>query len=545
MKPLRTLLVALAALAVPVLASAHAQTLLVTLGTPNPQTGAWFGSSLAMGDVNGDGRADIAAGTAKENVNGNDGQGRVYVFSGADGSVIFTLDTPNPQTGAGFGYSLAMGDVNGDGKADIAVGTAKENVNGNDGQGRVYVFSGADGSVIFTLDTPNPQTAWFGYSLATGDVNGDGRADIAVGAPYEEVGTSLVQGRAYVFSGADGSLLFALDTPRPQWPSAFGFSISMGDVNGDGRADIAVGAPAEGLGRGGAYVFSGADGAVLFTLDTPNPQTAWFGYSLATGDVNGDGRADIAVGAPFENVSSNLQQGRAYVFSNVDGSLLFAVDTPNPQPEAWLGFSVGIGDVNGDGRADIAVGQPGLFFGGSERYKGSAHVFSGAGGSLLLTLDSPNAQLDAVFGLSVAVDDVNGDRKADIIVGAPFEGIGTNLKQGRAYVFSGADGSLPLMLNTPLPQAGAGFGYSLAMGDVNGDGKADIAVGARYEDVASNLGQGRVYVLPAQGTLPAAGGGDWPTRSPGTRWPFLLCGIGATLAASGCAVLVLAKTRRP
>ena len=192
------------------------QTLLRTLDTPNPQEGAGFGRSMAMGNVNGDGKADVAVGVPSEDVGGNADQGRAYVFSGTSGSLLFTLNTPNPQAYASFGFSLAVGDVNDDGKADIAVGAPGEDVGDNNSQGRVYVFSSADGSLLFTLDTPNPQAGvTFGRSLAMGDVNGDGKGDIVVGAPFAQVGDNYNQGRAYIFSGTDGSLLLTLDTPQP------------------------------------------------------------------------------------------------------------------------------------------------------------------------------------------------------------------------------------------------------------------------------------------------------------------------------------------
>ncbi len=417
MKALRIVLIALVALAAGVVASANAQTLLFTLDTPNPLVwGGDFGMSVAVGDVNADGKADIAVGAYEEDVGDNRYQGRAYIFSGADGSLLFTLDSPNPQRQGYFGRSVAVGDVDGDGKGDIAVGAHYEDVDGNEQQGRAYVFSGADGSLLFTLDTPNPQPAgnpqeWglFGQGVAVGEVNGDGKADIAVGAGAE--------GGAYVFSGADGSLLFSL----------YGFheSLAIGEVNGDGKGDIVVGKI-----HLSVYVFSGADGSLLLTLDNPNPPEPGFGNSVAVGDVNGDGKADIAVGAYVQDVGGNDAQGRAYVFSGADGSLLFTLDTPNPQVWALFGSSVALGDVNGDGDADVAVGahreDPVC-----NRFQGRAYVFSGADGSLLFTVDTPSRQRYARFGESVAVGHVNGDGKADIVVGAR----GDNAGKGRAYVF--------------------------------------------------------------------------------------------------------------
>jgi hypothetical protein len=445
---MRLLLLAVLAPAVALLASADAQTLLRTLDTPNPQEGAYFGNSVAVGDVNGDGKGDIAVGAPLEDVDGNTDQGRAYVFSGANGSVLFTLDTPNPPTPEGprFGESVAVGDVNGDGKGDIAVAEAYVHVGGDDTyQGRAYVFSGADGSLLFTLaanwESGGVLVALF-PPVAVGDVNGDGKGDIAEGIPSACVDSQTLQGRTYIFSGADGSLLFTLDKPDPpQAGAVFGVSVAVGDVNGDGKADVAVGAMCEDVGgnscQGRTYIFSGADGSLLFTLDKPDPPHAgaWFGRSMAVGDVNGDGKVDIAVGATGENVGGNHDQGRAYVFSGADGSLLFTLDTTNPQEAAEFGFSIAVGDVHGDGKGDIAVGAPWENVGGNYN-QGRAYVFSGASGALLFTLDTPNPQEEDRFGSSLAVGDVSGDGKANVVVGAPGENVGANAYQGRAYVFT-------------------------------------------------------------------------------------------------------------
>jgi len=399
-------------------------TLLFTLDTP-----AVAGSvtALAVGDVNGDGKRDIAVGASSAFVGGKASQGRVYVFSGADGSVLFTLDSPNPEPGGDFGYSVAMGDVDGDGRDDIAVGATNEDVGTTESAGRAYVFSGVSGSLLLTLTVPSPNPEFprsFAESLAVGDVNGDGRADIVVGAEQEHVGGKN-QGRAYVFSGANGSLLFALDTPNPQGGAGFGGDVAVADVNGDGLGEIVVGANGEQVGanagQGRAYVFSGGSGSHLLTLDTPNPQAgAYFGGDVAVGDVNGDGLEEIVVGAMGEDVGANVRQGgRAYVFSGLSGSVLLTLTAPNPQSYGWFGSAVATGDVNGDSKADVAVGAPAalvFYFGSSTA--ASAYVFSGASGSLLFII--PN------FRSSLAVGDTNGDGMADMAVAA----------WGRVYVYS-------------------------------------------------------------------------------------------------------------
>ena len=306
------------------LEDARSQTLLRILDTPNPQAFAAFGSALAMGDADGDGKADLLVGANRQEVGGKADQGRAYLFSGATGALLRTFSSPNPQAGAFFGASVAMGDSDGDGKADLLVSASGEDVGVTDtGEGRAYLFSGTTGALLRTLDPPNPQEgAGFGGELAMGDADGDGRADFLVAASGEDVGGNLDQGRAYLFSGATGALLRTLDSPNPQADAFFGDSLAMGDTDSDGRADLLVGVLFEDVGgnldQGRAYLFSGSTGALLATLDTPNPQQeALFGDSLDMGGAAGNGRADIVVSANGENVGANADQGRAYLFASL------------------------------------------------------------------------------------------------------------------------------------------------------------------------------------------------------------------------------------
>jgi hypothetical protein len=159
-----------------------------------------FGASLAMGDVDGDGRDDVVVGTPWHSVagNGGQGQGRAYVFSGAGGSLLLALESPSPQFAVGFGGPVAAGDVNGDGRADIVVGAGPEY-----GGHRLvfYVFSGASGSLLLVIPNPNPQQdAGLVKALTVGDVNGDGMADMAL----------VVGGRVYVYSSVPASVAAAV-----------------------------------------------------------------------------------------------------------------------------------------------------------------------------------------------------------------------------------------------------------------------------------------------------------------------------------------------
>ena len=333
-------------------------TVMRTINSPIAQSGASFGGSVAMSDVNKDGEADIAVAAYGENVGPNLDQGRVYVFDGATGALIHVLDTPNPQSGGLFGHSLAMGDANGDGRAEIAT-SSLEDVGGMTDQGRVYLFDGASGTLIRTVNTPNPQVnASFGVSIAMGDTNFDGRADIAVGAFREDVGPTRDQGRAYLFDGGSGDLIRTLDTPNPQI-AHFGSAVGMGDAGNDGAADVVVGARNENVEgtfrQGRAYLFDGAGGTLTLTLDSPNPQSdGWFGGSVAMGDANGDGRADIAAGA-FQEA---YQGGRVHLFDGANGAPVATLISPNAQAGGYFGNTVAMGDASGNGRADVAVGAP-------------------------------------------------------------------------------------------------------------------------------------------------------------------------------------------
>jgi hypothetical protein len=305
----------------------------VTLISPNEQARGFFGYSVAgAGDVNDDGFADVIVGAAFE---GPIAAGRAYVFSGPNEGLHFELVSPNEEAAGGFGYSVAgAGDLNQDGFADVIVGAPYEDPDpGSDGSGSAYVFSGQNGTLLYELASPTEREdkTGFGWSVAgAGDVDQDGFGDVIVGAPYEGFRDA---GRAYVFSGQNGSVLLELVSPNEYVQGYFGWSVAgAGDVNQDGVADVIVGAQQEANpynGAGRAYVFSGKDESLLLEFVSPNAQEyGWFGDSVAgAGDVNRDGFSDVVVGAWREDPA-----GHAYVFSGQNGSLLFEPMSPRKKP---------------------------------------------------------------------------------------------------------------------------------------------------------------------------------------------------------------------
>ncbi|MBN1425307.1 FG-GAP repeat protein [Candidatus Fermentibacteria bacterium] len=409
--------------------------------SPNPEVSGAFGLSVSgAGDTDIDGYADLAVGACYENGGAADA-GRAYIMSGRTGNPLHVLMSPNPEIDGYFGCSVSgAGDVDNDGYADIVVGADSED-GGEVNAGRAYVFSGQTGGPIHTLLSPNAQfIGYFGTSVSgAGETDGDGFADLIVGAHYEDGGDTQT-GRAYIFSGQTGALHMMLESPNPESYGHFGISVSgAGDVKNDGFDDVIVGAcyesaPAPDAGR--AYVFNGQTGVLLHTLVSPNADTlSYFGYSVSgAGDVNADGYADLIVGAHYKD-GGPPYTGRAYVFSGQTGGLLYTLVSPNAQAVGFFGYSVsGAGDVNGDGFADVTVGA--YLEDGGAVSAGRGYVFSGCTGKPLYTLLSTHPEIDGYFGFSVSgAGDVNNDGLDDVVAGAYNEDAELT-DDGRAYVFA-------------------------------------------------------------------------------------------------------------
>jgi hypothetical protein len=383
---------------------------------------------------------------------------------------IVLFEAYGVQPGDSFGRSFdAAGDVNADGFDDLVVGRPKGLGPDEVYYGYVTVHSGLDGSVLWEIECPIAMVA------GAGDVDGDGHDDIVAGsAAFDLVGQN--SGLVQVYSGADASLLWEF------FGNANGINLGrevsrIGDVNGDGRADILASAP----NGNRVYVWSGADGANLVTLQWT--QGGAFGSTLSgAGDVNGDGAGDFIVG--FAMASAD----KALVYSGADGSLLLELEKPYAEAGWWANAVGGAGDVDGDGHDDLIVGALGdtTFFPNG----GMACVMSGADGSVIHTFYGWGAQ--HFLGQSVdGAGDVNGDGTPDLIVGSPGTPnaiAGSDV--GQILVYSGSDGALIRQFSPHWYEQGASLGQVVkGVGDLNADGFDDVGGGAPNNDeVADQAG---------------------------------------------------------
>ena len=396
-----------------------------------------FGTSVVgIGDVNGDGIGDVAAGAPLDDDGASNG-GVLHIISGVDGSAI---DTVEGLISAGeLGASVdAIGDLDGDGITEIIVGADGDNTAGPQA-GSIRVVSGATRAVIHNLFGPG--TSQFGSDVAGGgDVDGDGCPDFVVGARLADIGGNN-SGSAFVYSGATGLELHAFHGDAED--EMAGFSVAIcDDFTNDGHAEIIVGyrdADEGAFDNGRARVFCGDTGSVLYDLDNGGTQNnAHFGETVAAlDDLNGDGVGEFAVGAPAEVIVSGGGVGRVRIYSGATGLQIRLVEIDSNTVDSFGMSLANTGDMDGDGVGDYVIGSP----------------------------------LDDLPGLSGA---------------------------GRVYAYSGVSGALILMRTGSLASDRLGTSVGPA-GDINGDGFQELIAGASLAD-PSGSASGEIQVVGASGT---------------------------------------------
>jgi FG-GAP repeat len=434
-------------------------------------------------DFNGDDLSDLAIGAPGEDLGVHANAGAVNVQYGAAGGLAGdgqVLSQGTPEDGDLFGTALAKGFFNDDDFVDLAVGAPGEDVGRTDAAGVVIVFYGSAEGLTGPgniLQQTNPENGdRFGSTLDSGDVQGDGIDDLAVGAPGEDVGSAVDAGAVSLFFGFEDGLferpIQNLVQSSPENNDRFGSALEAAPFGGDPGFDLAVGAPGETValagGAGAVTVFSSDGeglGVVGQTILQGNPEAGdLFGFALASGSFRHNGNFDLAVGVPGEDISASPDIGSVALFSGQAGG----VSGINPRNLFQRQGGVGGREETGD-----------------------------------------------QFGWSLAAGLYNGDDFYDLAVGAPGEAIGTVAEAGAVNTLHGSAGGLAGTGQVlfqgddalgDVVEPGDRFGSALAKGrffnDFNGDAFSDLAVGVRFEAVDGRPGAGLVNLLVGS----AAGG---------------------------------------
>ena len=378
------------------------------------------------------------------------------------------------------------------------------------------------------------------------DFNNDGVADLAVGVPGENSNAGAVN----VLYGAGGGLsgtgaqVFTQVGGTPEVGDSFGWELAAGDFDNDGFADLAVGAPFEGVGAAGgagavSILYGSAGGLTtaggqLFIQLGGAEAGAEFGFALAAGDFDNDGFADLAAGAPFDDNAAHISAGAVMVLpGSADGltaigGLFFSQVGGAVENADLFGWALVAGDFDNDGFSDLASGAPGETVGSSAGSAGAVSVLSGSaaglttvGGRLFTQVGGNPEGLDE-FGWELAAGDFDNDGFADLAAGAPFEAVGRARGAGAVSVLYGSAGGVTAVGGRLFTQVGGAveagdlFGFALAAGDFNANGSDDLAAGAPREQVGSLLHAGAVSVLPGSAAGLTATGGRLLTQVGGT-----------------------------
>jgi hypothetical protein len=384
-----------------------------------------FGNAVCgPGDLNGDGIPDYVIAAHKTGYPLGD-EGMVTAYSGADHSTLWIVEGENNDDR--FGHALAaVADIDGDGVGELAVSAIYFDNGAHTNAGKVYLLSGADGSELWGYASIYSNHSFGDALAAAGDINGDGFEDVVVGMPGADSGALTNAGRIVVLNGRFGT--YMKEVYGTATGNNFGTSVAgPGDLNADGYDDVVVGVPgydAPGLVNAGRLTLvsgkwlAGLGGGQYLQILNGNAAGGELGYDVSrVGDVNDDGVGDFLAAAPFATTAYGTEAGVVYVYSGATRSKLEQLYGQDDYDH--FGETVAAaGDVDHDGVPDALVGAPSDGF-STISQEGWIFAFSGRTGDLILEYEGDfwGGRLGSSLD---TVGDLNGDGTAEIIAGAPF-----------------------------------------------------------------------------------------------------------------------------